>query len=94
MFPSENYAIPKGSTVLVTGANGYLASHVVDVLLETGFKVRGTVRSRKPWLDKLFEERHGQGKYQSIVVPDLAAKGAYNMAMRGVAAVVHVVCHR
>lgn len=91
MFPAEDYAIPKGSTVLVTGANGYLASHVVDILLEIGFKVRGTVRSKKPWLDKLFEQRHGQQQYQSIVVPDLAAEGAYVQAMRGVAAVVHVV---
>jgi nucleoside-diphosphate-sugar epimerase len=94
MFPPEDYAIPKGSTVLVTGANGYLASHVVDILLEIGFKVRGTVRTRKPWLDKMFEERHGPRQYQSIMIPDLAAEGAYTQAMRGVAAVVHMVCRR
>ena len=34
--------------VLVTGASGFLASHVVQKLLETGeYKVRGTVRSLK-----------------------------------------------
>ena len=31
--------------VLVTGAGGYLASHVIYFLLKEGFKVRGTVRS-------------------------------------------------
>ncbi|KAK3766910.1 hypothetical protein RRG08_040432 [Elysia crispata] len=31
--------------VLVTGASGYVASHVVKVLLEKGYRVRGTVRS-------------------------------------------------
>ena len=34
------------SRVLVTGASGFLASHVVKQLLETGeYMVRGTVRS-------------------------------------------------
>lgn len=27
------YAIPPNSTIVVTGANGYIGSHVVDVLL-------------------------------------------------------------
>ncbi|KAH6620178.1 ketoreductase [Boeremia exigua] len=34
-------------TILVTGANGYIASHVVKVLLDNGYNVRGTVRSDK-----------------------------------------------
>ena len=31
--------------VLVTGASGYIASHVVLQLLQSGHKVKGTVRS-------------------------------------------------
>ncbi len=31
-------------TVLVTGASGFVAQHVVKTVLEAGFKVRGTVR--------------------------------------------------
>lgn len=34
-------------TVLVTGANGYLACHVIDQLLKKGYHVCGTVRSEK-----------------------------------------------
>nr|XP_006823935.1 PREDICTED: bifunctional dihydroflavonol 4-reductase/flavanone 4-reductase-like [Saccoglossus kowalevskii] len=33
--------------VLVTGASGYIASHVVQQLLKNGYRVRGTVRSKK-----------------------------------------------
>ena len=33
--------------VLVTGASGFLASHIVKQLLELGYRVRGTVRSLK-----------------------------------------------
>lgn len=33
--------------VLVTGASGYLGTHVIKHLLENGYKVRGTVRNLK-----------------------------------------------
>ena len=31
-------------SVLVTGATGFVAGHVIKVLLEAGYNVRGTVR--------------------------------------------------
>ena len=34
-------------TVLVTGASGFIATHVIQQLLRTGYNVRGTVRSLK-----------------------------------------------
>ena len=33
--------------VLVTGASGYIANHIVKQLIELGYRVRGTVRSLK-----------------------------------------------
>ena len=36
-----------GSRVLVTGASGYIATHVVRMLQEQGYRVRATVRSLK-----------------------------------------------
>ncbi|KHJ84036.1 hypothetical protein OESDEN_16253, partial [Oesophagostomum dentatum] len=35
------------SVVLVTGASGYVATHCVEQLLLAGYRVRGTVRSKK-----------------------------------------------
>ena len=43
----------KGATVLVTGANGFIGSHLVDQLLASGCKVHGLVResSNLKWID-------------------------------------------
>jgi nucleoside-diphosphate-sugar epimerase len=87
----QEFAIPKGSTVVITGANGYIASHVADILVGLGYLVRGTVRSEKPWLDQLFEEKYGKGKFHTVVLPDLAAEGVYKDVIKGAAGFIHVV---
>ena len=33
------------TTVFVTGAAGYIAGHVIDLLLKRGYVVKGSVRS-------------------------------------------------
>lgn len=38
-------ALPKGSKVLVTGANGFIAAATCKVLVEHGFQVVGIVRT-------------------------------------------------
>ncbi|RFU77475.1 cinnamoyl- reductase [Trichoderma arundinaceum] len=89
MAPSD-YSIPPGSLVLVTGANGYIGSHIVDVLLELGYNVRGTVRDKKPWLDQFFEGKYGKGRFESIVVPAMEGEGAFAAAAEGTSGVIHV----
>ena len=44
----------KGATALVTGANGFIGSHLIDQLLACGCEVHGLVResSDLKWLDK------------------------------------------
>lgn len=37
--------IDKSVPVCVTGASGFIATHLVEQLLEKGYKVNGTVRS-------------------------------------------------
>ena len=78
-------AIPKGSTVLVTGANGFIASHVADQLLQAGFKVKGTVRSedKGKLITEIFEKRHGKDAFSYAVVEDMAAEDAFRDAMKG-----------
>jgi nucleoside-diphosphate-sugar epimerase len=41
----SNPTNPLGSTILVTGVKGLIASHVVYKFLFTGYLVRGTVRN-------------------------------------------------
>ncbi|WAO97170.1 Epimerase domain-containing protein [Fusarium falciforme] len=84
-------AVPKGSTVLVTGANGLLGSHIADQFLTYGYKVRGTVRDpeKSSWLADVFEKNYGKGSFELFKVPDMAAKSAFDEAVKGVSIVAH-----
>ncbi|KAI6080902.1 NAD(P)-binding protein [Hypoxylon rubiginosum] len=84
--------IPLGSTVLVTGANGLIASHVVDQLLAAGYNVRGTVRnpSKSAWMGPLFSSRHPSRRLEIVQVSDFGAPGAWDDAVKGVAGVAAV----
>ena len=84
-------ALPRGSLILLTGANGYIGSNVADCLLQLGFKVRGTVRSPKPWLDQLFQEKYGVDAFESILVPSLEDEAVVGSAMTDASGVMHVV---
>jgi len=77
--------IPKDSLVLVTGANGYIASHTVDQLLQAGYRVRGTVRSLSKIKDlaALWEKKFGPGRFEAIVVTTIAEPGAFDEALKG-----------
>lgn len=85
-------SIPAGSTVLVTGANGLIASHVVDQFLAAGYRVRATVRtpSKCAWMEPLFAKRHGSGCLELVQVADISAPDAWDEAVKGVAAIAHV----
>jgi nucleoside-diphosphate-sugar epimerase len=77
--------ITKGSTVLVTGANGFIGSHIVDQLLKLDYKVRGTVRTeaKGKWVQDFFDNKYGQGKLELVVVPAMGVKGAFDDAVKG-----------
>ena len=92
-MPQPTPAIPKGSWVLVTGATGYIASHIILQLLDGGYKVRGTVRdlNRAAWLkNDLFAKFAESGSFELSLVPDLAAPGAYDESVKGMSGVIHV----
>lgn len=92
---SSSLALPPGSRVLVTGANGYLASHAVNQLLQKNYIVRGTVRAAKPWLDEFFTKQYGQGKYESVIVSSFEDTDSVGRALDGIDGVIHLVCmHR
>ncbi|KAI9164183.1 Aldehyde reductase 2 [Paramyrothecium foliicola] len=84
-------AVPKGSLVLVTGANGLLGSHIADQFLTYGYKVRGTVRDpeKNSWLVDVFEQSYGKGSFELVKVSDMAAESAFDEAVKGVSIVAH-----
>ncbi|KAH7247627.1 uncharacterized protein BKA55DRAFT_676928 [Fusarium redolens] len=91
MAPLDNVVVPKGSLVLVTGANGLLGSHIAKQFLEYGYKVRGTVRdaTKFSWLLELFRKDYGRDSFELVQVDDLAAKGALDEAVKGATVVAH-----
>jgi len=65
--------IAKGSKVLVSGANGYVAMWVARILLERGYSVRGTARSAdkgKSMADYFASLGYGD-KFEAVVVEDI-----------------------
>lgn len=87
----RNTVIASGSLILVTGANGYIASHVVNQLLQLGYNVRGTIRAEKPWLEQFFAKKYGEGRFQTMLLPAFT-KDALEPVLQGVSAVIHLVC--
>lgn len=84
--------IQKGDTVLVTGATGYIGSHVVEELLAAGYKVRGTSRTKEKaaYLTDLMDKKFGKDTLEIVEVPDMIADDAYTDAVKGVSGIVHL----
>ncbi|KAK3652913.1 hypothetical protein LTR56_004861 [Elasticomyces elasticus] len=82
-------AIPFGSTVVVIGANGYIALETCQKLLDAGYRVRGTVRDvgrDHDWMHALF----GTAMFELVQVPDFEADAAFDAAFQGAAGVIYV----
>jgi nucleoside-diphosphate-sugar epimerase len=62
--------------VLVSGANGYIAMHVVRVLLEKGYRVRGTVRSEAKIAHVKETFKQYGDKLEVVVVGDITVVSA------------------
>ncbi|CAG7557459.1 unnamed protein product [Fusarium equiseti] len=91
MAPLDNPAVPKGSIVLVTGANGLLGSHVAKQFLEFGYKVRGTVRNteKNAWLSAAFDKQYGQGNFELVKLEDMASVDTLKEVAEGVSVIAH-----
>ncbi|KAH7971077.1 hypothetical protein HPB49_018633 [Dermacentor silvarum] len=81
-----------GGLVLVTGASGFIALHVVRALLKQGFRVRGTVRDAnnetktKPLRTCCPEAQHPV----ELVEADLLDDSGWADAVKGCQLVVHI----
>lgn len=63
--PAENVR------VLVTGANGYLAMWIIKALLDQGYAVRGTVRSKERAKDLQDYFNSYSGRAEWVIVEDI-----------------------
>lgn len=81
-------------TVLVTGATGFIAQHIVDQLLAKGYSVVGTARSQsryQPVVDE-FKKKYPEGKLIFEIVPDISVDDAFDDVLKKhteVTAVLH-----
>ncbi|KAF2361675.1 NAD-dependent epimerase/dehydratase [Trinorchestia longiramus] len=77
--------------VLVTGASGYVAGHVVKQLQQAGYRVRGTVRSLKNTarVDPLYKLASSPKHALELVEADLEKDDGWDEAMEGVFCVMH-----
>jgi nucleoside-diphosphate-sugar epimerase len=80
------------SPILVTGATGFVASHVIKLLLERGYKVRGTVRSlaKKDKYDFLYNLVPEKKDNLELVEADLLRPETWNAAVEGIEYVMHI----
>ena len=88
---SSDATIPPGSTVAVTGANGYIGSFVVAELLGRGFAVRAAVLDASPAGEAAhLGYMNGADERLTLVGGcDLDVDGSYDSAFAGADAVVH-----
>src|SRR4051794_37869512 len=79
------------SSVLVTGASGFIGSHLVELLVERGAKVRGFVRytshGGRGWLDRLDPAVRSE---IDVFAGDLVNPEAVNGAVAGCDVVLHL----
>ena len=84
-------AIDKSKPVMVTGANGYVASWLVKRLLEDGMTVHAAVRNpdNEAKVGHLKNAAEGAKGTLKFFKADLLTKGAYNEAMKDCELVFH-----
>lgn len=68
--------------VLLTGANGFIGSHVLDELLKKGYSVRSIVRSQSKAQQVLSDFPNFGTKLDFGIVSDITAPGAFDEVVK------------
>ncbi|KAK2032321.1 NAD dependent epimerase/dehydratase [Colletotrichum zoysiae] len=76
-------------TLLVTGANGYIGTHVVSYALERGYNVRATARSESSFANLRALFPNSSDRLSFAIVPDITEHESYREALAGVTGIVH-----
>ncbi len=84
-------SLETGATVLVTGADGFIGSHLTETLVRQGYKVRAFVYYNSfnswGWLDQCAEDV--KGKFE-VIPGDIRDPHGVKEAMNGCDAVLHL----
>lgn len=90
--PTSSAAPVSPAPICVTGAAGYIASHLVAQLLAGGYRVRGTVRSLRKEKEKDLAHLRalpGASERLELVEADLMKPGSFDAAVAGCEYVMH-----
>ncbi|KAI5957947.1 GRP2 [Candida theae] len=71
--------------VFISGATGFIAQHIIKLLIEAGYKTIGSVRSEEKGEDLKSLLKSGGLKselFSYVVVKDIGAKGAFDEALK------------
>jgi dTDP-glucose 4,6-dehydratase len=83
--------VTKSATILVTGADGFIGSHLTEALVRSGFKVRAFVYYNSfnswGWLDQCADDVKGQFE---VFAGDIRDPHGIKEAMKGCDAVLHL----
>ena len=79
-------------TVLLTGASGFIGLHCTRLLLQSGFKVRGTIRNqeKKNLVRNLMAANDCDADNLELTQLDLTSDFGWDAAMQGCDYVMHV----
>lgn len=90
-LPQRPALDPSTTTILVTGATGSIANHVINEALKLGYTVRGTARTEEKakTTHAIF---NNNPKYFTVVVSDYGSPDTSQIdeAVRGVQAIIHL----
>ncbi|KAJ3049292.1 hypothetical protein HK097_009703 [Rhizophlyctis rosea] len=73
--------------VLLTGASGFIAAHILQQLLDQGYHVRGTVRSEDK--AELLRKKFANDKLEVVAVGELTKEGVFDDVVKGVDIIIH-----
>ncbi len=78
--------------VLVTGATGFVATHCIKVLLERGYRVRGSVRKLEGGdrVARVMREHVGSAEGLEFAQAELTSEAGWSRAVDGCQVVLHV----
>ncbi|PWY84407.1 NAD dependent epimerase/dehydratase [Aspergillus eucalypticola CBS 122712] len=83
----------RGQHVLLTGANGFVASHILSILLERRYTVTATVRSQAKADDVINAHPEWKGKVDFVIVSDFTSQKPFSTLFEETEALFDYVIH-